>query len=352
MTAAATAWFDMMSKAAVIGSLAVAGSLVVLLVFVRGEAGPVNYNGEAISERTILSTPQQHPTASTAPADCCQSQQNVPVNSKTSTPVAGCILIGASSNHFGESMCTLPTLAYPSVKRIIYIDMGLEPSQRHRAAAAILANNKVPGVNQTLSFHSPREYMPQHLYTFKAKNAGFKPIAISHLMTTRQLAQCERVWYVDASIRFNKDPFLVEVAASTGMRGVSLRIHTNVRWTHPGMYKHFGLRRPDDRLVQMQSGTVLFDPKSPHFKQILDSWEKCCRNFECVMPPGSTRAASGKPPMIEGVEYAAHRDDQSAMNLAIWSQAGVMGHYETAFDETSVSWNGTEFLRVFRSGRC
>ncbi len=260
---------------------------------------------------------------------------------------SGCVLTASSANHFAESLCGLQSLAFSSIKRIIYIDMGLSEGQRQDARAMINVAACSKGVSTPdIIFHNPKNYMPEHAYVFKSKHTGFKPIAIRKLIEDGLLQNCSRVWYIDSSIRFHRNPFEVEVAPVSGMRGVSLRVHSNVLFTHPGMYPYFNVSRAADRIVQMQGGSILFDPASPPFLRVLNSWKKCCQDFNCIMPPGSSR--DSHPTVIEGVPFQAHRDDQSALNLAIWSELGIEAHYQTAFDENPTSWNGSYFLTVER----
>jgi len=240
----------------------------------------------------------------------------------------GCVVIAASENHVNETTCAFRTLMWPSVKKIIFVAFNVSQDSRASSLAEIYFAGLTSNVPwPEVYFHDPVDYLPAFSYTFERKQAGFKPMVLRHLHATGQFDACRSVWYLDASIRFHGDPFQAEPHPKHGLSVVAIP-YLSAEFTHPGMYPFFGLKRSEDRVYQFQSGSLLFDPRSPTWQAILDKWLQCCVNMQCIMPPGSTRSYTNAVPEDDptGVILRAHRDDQSALNLAVLSIIGPEGH--------------------------
>jgi len=240
----------------------------------------------------------------------------------------GCIVIAASEDHVAQATCALRSLAWPSVQKIVFVSFNV--SKRAQASALAEVYFAWMGSNVAwpeMFFHDPVSYLPKHLYAFERRQAGFKPPVLQHLQHNGHFDSCRSVWYIDASIRFKQDPFLASPHPKYGISVVGIP-HLNAEFTHPGTYSFFSLGRSEDRVYQFQSGSLLFDPRSPTWQAILDKWLQCCVNMQCIMPPGSTRSYTNAVPEDDptGVILRAHRDDQSALNLAVLSTIGAQGH--------------------------
>lgn len=151
---------------------------------------------------------------------------------------------------------------------------------------------------------------------------------------------CSLVMYADASIRF-RQTFPKFVLSKQDVLDINLYfIHAPQReWTHPDMYKWFSRSPSKCTLQQYQSGSILFRPESPLWRQVFSLWRKCAQFKQCLLPDGAHIRGSNP----NGSEYKAHRDDQSALNFAL---ANVVGDEE--FKNFGTLWSHIEAKREHR----
>jgi hypothetical protein len=167
---------------------------------------------------------------------------------------------------------------------------------------------------------------------FLGNNKGFKPIALQWLSLMNEFSDCEVFW-ADSSIRFRKN-ILSRLFATSGLALVHATAGEkapNAEWTDPGMYSWFGLDRRNDTSLQYQSGSIFFNPRSKVWSSVLSSWSLFAQTLKCIMPPGASLQID-RNRSVDGLRYWAHRDDQSALNLAILSLYGKTVHASLLLD--------------------
>jgi hypothetical protein len=180
-------------------------------------------------------------------------------------------------------------------------------------------NSLSPVPNLTV-FVVPR--MPPHARNFQRNNKAFKPFVIDAATRLRESSGCRLFFWADASLRFRRSVFdsvpehVVRLWANQ---------YWNRPWTVPSMYRWFGRDFASCALPQYQSGSILFDPASETWREIFRLWLGCCRDAACVIPDGTVikgavRRLVHTPSGV--VETFGHRDDQSALTLAVASVLG------------------------------
>lgn len=93
---------------------------------------------------------------------------------------------------------------------------------------------------------------------------------------------------------------------------------SNREYTHPAMYRFFTMPRADDDSMQFESGNILFNTSYPFSLDVLCRWLYCCLQKQCVLPDGAfIKPFIYIPVIFNGFTYKVHRDDQSALNLAL-----------------------------------
>lgn len=238
---------------------------------------------------------------------------------------AGCVITGIDESHAEEAHgMILSALRYiPSWKIFVY-DLGLyfDTVQYLQKCAQVLA--------------APTT-IPEWALQFERFNHGFKPWILEDFTSK---VDCSLVMYADASIRF-RQTFPKYVLSKQDVLDINLYfIHAPQRsWTHPDMYKWFSRSPSKCTLQQYQSGSILFRPTSPLWRQVFTLWRKCAQFKQCLLPDGAHIRGSNP----NGSEYIAHRDDQSALNFAL---ANVVG--DEAFKNFGTLWSHIEAKREHR----
>jgi hypothetical protein len=251
---------------------------------------------------------------------------------EASIPKDRCLVTGVSSNHYAEGLCLLLGASKYGFSRTVVVDMGL--SERERREVGGIAHTTLVTVE-----------MPEHAKLFLGNNKGFKPIALQWLSLMNVFSDCEEVVWADSSIRFRKN-ISSRLFATSGLALVHATAGEkapNAEWTDPGMYSWFGLDRRNDTSLQYQSGSIFFNPRSKVWSSVLSSWSLCAQTQRCIMPPGASLQVN-RNRVVDGVRYWAHRDDQSALNLAILSLYGKLFHASLLLDPAPFA--------VFRDQTC
>ena len=193
--------------------------------------------------------------------------------------------------------------------KIFVVDLGLSKKYLN-----ILTRSKVEIV-------SPPYAMPEYLRKFERGSTGFKPFIIASVMR-----RCDTVLYVDASIRPNSNstsPDQIILCPDGDLRpemdfSLLLSRHSNREWTHPQMYTFFSFPRALDTSFQFQGGALKFNSSSRLWNDILCRWLFCAMHKPCLLPHNATlRGSPGVNAVVGGLPYRLHRDDQSALNLAL-----------------------------------
>jgi hypothetical protein len=251
-----------------------------------------------------------------------------------------CIFSALSSNHFNEYLRSLEGIMrfYPC-NRIFVYDLGLSPQKIEFLKATIPMLTVLPLVTK-------RPY-------FEFKACVFKPSAILNTIDGYgRDHRCKDVLYMDSSIRFKT---VFDEAAYKELDRIGILaeqqspLHAQVEFTHPGMYKWFGVDREKDyeefkrhfntstagsRLMQIQAGLMMFSPLNRTIRESLFvPWKECAdNNKECLSPDGFVTQWASLTPlkefMVYGTEpvFKAHRDDQSAFTFLMDRN---FGHGET-----------------------
>lgn len=277
-----------------------------------------------------------------------QLDSNTPVFYQEADPNQHfCLVVGWSQNHHTEGMCMLKWLHNaPEVQTVYFIDMGISATSNAelRRAPAL--------ANVTFIVHNPASYMPSHAMSFERGHAGFKPIAMQHMLKGAYFDRCDVVWWADTSIRFS-GRLRLSSAEQLPHPIWGIRAHSTAflhrQWAHPSIYTSMGVSWEHDTAVSVQSGSLAMDLRVPHARQLLHMWAECSKDIACIMPPGASRQSIMAIVKAAGREhlYRAHRDDQTVLNLAMQQLFGV----ETVGRELTVYTHRLPF-RIERHDHC
>lgn len=226
-----------------------------------------------------------------------ESETHIPANSS-------CIITGFDKTHEDEGMLMLLQMLDACYKtRLLVYDMGMT---KHAL--------DVISVNEIIEIYTPPVIMPTFAKQFERGSTAFKPIVITDAIMTKG---CIAGLWGDASTRHKK------LCVSGNLPRLALSLHRfpdfpnpNQEWTHPNMYDYFQTLREDDTGLQFEANNILFDMQTSFWPSVLCRWLYCALQKSCILPDGAF-IKQRKDVKINGIMYRAHRDDQSALNLAI-----------------------------------
>ncbi len=203
--------------------------------------------------------------------------------------------------------------------RFLVYNMGM--SQR---ALEILS------IKFVIEVYDPPPQMPDFALRFERGSTAFKAVVIADAFISQG---CTRGFWGDASIRHARlcqngtlpsRPLSMYWGGSDG-----LHTHTgpNHEYTHPDTYRYFLTERSDNKHIQWEATTILFDSSIPLWPGVLCRYLYCALHAQCILPDGAViRTELVKEfKAIDGIIYKVHRDDQSVLNLAILDTVRVSG---------------------------
>ena len=228
------------------------------------------------------------------------------------------LLTTASSNHFLESQALLQNLhknVFPVLKNftLLFYDIGLTPDERSQMEKHCQC--------QVLSF--PFEKLPKHVRNLKCY--AWKP-----LMIKAHIRQANVVLWLDASIRFNGNPYMLKrLVQKVKDRGVQIGLSardTTFR-SFRSLYHYFG-DEPCMYLGMGQAKATIGGYHNEPFvdRVILEPWATCGLHKECMCPNNGLSAGCAESKMV-AKKYAGnngpivyglcHRFDQSTISLIL-----------------------------------
>ena len=215
-----------------------------------------------------------------------------------------CIITGFDKTHEDEGMLMLLQMLDACYNtRLLVYDMGMTK----RAVDVI-------SVNGIIEIYKPPAIMPTFAKQFERGSTAFKPIVITDAIMTKG---CIAGLWGDASTRHEK------LCVSGKLPRLALSLHRfpdfpnpNQEWTHPDMYHYFETRRENDTALQLEANNILFNMQNAFWPAVLCRWLYCALQKSCILPDGALIKQQTNIKINE-ITYRAHRDDQSAINLAI-----------------------------------
>ena len=215
---------------------------------------------------------------------------------------AECIITAFDRSHEAEASSMIISMTQDCYRaRLLIYDFGIS----NEYTSVFVANHYIELI-------SVPQVIPDFARTFERHNKGFKPFVIADAIARG----CETVYWADASTRSNglcTNGVLFEKKISLMYMNLS-----NREYTHPAMYRFFTTTRADDDSMQFESGNILFNTSYTFSLDILCRWMYCCMQKQCVLPDGALIKPFFYIPVIfNGFKYRVHRDDQSALNLAL-----------------------------------
>jgi len=222
----------------------------------------------------------------------------------SSSKSSQCIISAFDESHEKEGFQMIFSMksSCRSARMLVY-DMGMS-----QQASRLL------GTECHVELLEPPSVMPEFARKFERHNKGFKPLVIADAISRG----CLTGYWADTSTRAKT------ICADGNLREAAISLYRfdngvfpNSGMTHPGMYKFFTISQANDAVEQLESGNIMFNASYPLWQDVLCRWLYCCMHKECVLPDGAI--IIGEPPRerIDGITYHAHRDDQSALNLAL-----------------------------------
>ena len=237
-----------------------------------------------------------------------------------STLDSSCIITGFDESHEDEGMLmVLGMLTACHKTRFLIYNMGMS-----QEALQLLS------IKFTIEIYDPPVQMPDYARRFERGNKSFKPIVIADAILVQG---CTRGLWGDSSVRHKSLchngtlPSLHPLSLHWGGQdGIHNYTGANHEYTHPDTYQYFLTERSENKHLQFETNLVVFDMALPLWEDILCRWLYCALHKQCILPDGAIiNALLSKWKEIDKVIYKVHRDDQSALNLALVDAVRISG---------------------------
>ena len=209
-----------------------------------------------------------------------------------------CVVSGASADHFDEMLPLILSQqqAYPCSPFYLF-DLGLTREQ----IRLLEEFNYV----KVLTLLSPRPYVE-----FRGK--AWKPTALLQFIQSYPAHHsCGVFFYGDASVRLVRafDDIAQEELYRNGLIAEVPIKYPQIEYTHPNMYKYFGVDREkswDEQhahgnavLTQVQSGLILIDATNQTMlERFWRRWAACAEDADCLSPDGIVSQPGDRSPKM------------------------------------------------------
>lgn len=221
---------------------------------------------------------------------------------KKSNRTSECIITAFDRSHEAEAssmIISMTTDCYHA--RMLIYDFGISSEYK-----------RVFTMNNGIELMEAPQEIPHFARIFERSNKGFKPFVIADAISRG----CEIAYWADASTR--SKGLCTHGTLSESTLSLMYMNLSNREYTHPAMYRFFTIPRADDDSMQFESGNILLNASYPFALDVLCRWLYCCLHKQCVLPDGAfIKPFFYRPVLFNGFKYILHRDDQSALNLAL-----------------------------------